>query len=282
MNLHPFLKWAGGKTQLLPELLKRIPPSWNRETDLYVEPFLGGGALFWELQPKNAVLGVASEELYIAWLGLDTLYVDDTFENLCRLRDRYARLPEATYYAIRESEPAAGAIGTRAARTIFLNKTCFNGLYRVNSKGGFNVPWGQNPAATVFDEENLSACANFLRDNQPDLNHRDFESLPCSGVSGGVRGAFIYCDPPYVPVSKTSNFTSYTAGGFTYADQLRLAVWAAKLRDAGAHVMLSQAADEILIDQYRRLGFKCDKVAARRNINSKGAKRGPVGEYIIY
>jgi len=278
-NPKPFLKWAGGKTQLLPELQKRIPTTWNRETDLYVEPFLGGGALFWELQPKNAILADANEELYIAWLGLDTLYVEDTLKELRELRRRYQLGdPETTYYDTRAWEPPSSEIGARAARTIFLNKAGFNGLYRVNGKGEFNVPWGKNPAANVFDEENLAACANFLHDNQTDLNRRDFESLKC----GGVEGALVYCDPPYVPTSKTSNFTAYTVGGFTYADQLRLAVWAARLRANGAHVILSQAADEILIDQYRRLGFKCDKVAARRNINSKGSKRGPVGEYIIY
>jgi DNA adenine methylase len=278
----PFLKWAGGKTQLLPELRKRIPKTWNPETDLYVEPFVGAGALFWDLQPKHAILNDANEELFIAWLAFDRLYVADLFVELKVLRESYARDPEGTYYRWRELQIDPAHIGARAARTIFLNKTGFNGLYRVNAAGKFNVPWGHNLKANVFDEEGLHACAQFLNGGATDvlgnLEHGDFASVRLYPKPGML----IYCDPPYSPISKTSNFTAYTAGGFKYVDQLRLVVWAAWLRDCGAHVILSQAADEILIDQYRRCGFKCDLVQARRNVNSKGAKRGPVGEYIIY
>lgn len=281
MKPHPFIKWAGGKTQLLPELRKRIPQTWNPETDLYVEPFLGAGALFWDLQPKHAVLNDANEELYTTWLGLDRLYVKDTFKALSDLQAVYRQNPEAAYYSYRdELVVPPSEIGLRAARSIFLNKTCFNGLHRVNAAGKFNVPWGKNPKAQVFDEENLAACAQFLQENQTlgGLHHGDFADV----LTNVPLGTLVYCDPPYVPVSATAKFDKYTAGGFSYADQLRLVVWAASLRDNGTHVILSQAADENLIDQYRRVGFKCDLVQARRNVNSKGDKRGAVGEYIIH
>jgi DNA adenine methylase len=280
MKPRPFLKWAGGKTQLLPELLKRIPATWNPAEHFYCEPFLGAGALFWELAPSCAALNDLNEELYIAWLGVSSAsFFDDMLAELFDLREAYAIEPEGTYYRMRDAEPAASDIAARAARTIFLNKTCFNGLYRVNASGKFNVPWGQNPNAQFCDEENLAACSMFIREHGDVLLYRgDFgDILPCV-----TPGSLVYCDPPYVPVGKTSNFDKYNAGGFSYADQLRLVVWAAHLRDKGAHVILSQAADENLIDQYRRVGFKCDLVAAKRNINSKGDARAAVGEYIIY
>lgn len=279
MKARPFLTWAGGKRQLLPELLKRIPQSWNPETDFYYEPFLGGGALFWELQPKNALLGDANEELFIAWLGLENCYVEATLLELRRLADVYKSCPDKQgfFWQVRENVLSTCEVSLRAARTIFLNKTCFNGLYRVNKSGQFNVPWGKNPNANVFDEENLRACAAVLAAGNIQLEHNDFERD--RSVS---RGSLVYFDPPYVPISTTSNFTSYTVDGFSYTDQLRLVVYASNLKATGVHVILSQAADEDLINQYRRCGFTCDLVEARRAINSKGSKRGPVGEYIIY
>jgi len=278
MNLQPrpFLKWVGGKTQLLPELIARIPKAWNRETDLYVEPFLGGGALFWELQPKRAWLGDANEELYNAWLSLNACYFDELLEWLGDLARGYQENPEGVYQYQRRLALSREDVARRAARTIFLNKTCFNGLYRVNREGHFNTPWGKNPKACVLDRSNLRACSEFLRLIELNLGRGDFAEFH------SCRGAFYYFDPPYIPVSKTSSFTAYTTAGFTYYDQLRLATHAYWLRNCGNHVMLSQAADELLVDQYRRLGFTCDLVPARRNVNSKGDKRGRVGEYIIY
>jgi DNA adenine methylase len=276
----PFLKWVGGKTQLLPELLKRVPKSWNPNTDLYCELFLGAGALFWELQPKRAVLNDANNELYITWLALEHCFENDMYAALRWLQHNYPKKPEACYYHWRSLRLPEHAIGARAARTIFLNKAGFNGLYRVNKSGQFNVPWGQNPNTNVFDEENLRACAVFLQSIDVRLRDSDFaDCLVTEDVN--LRGALIYLDPPYIPVSKTSNFTSYTTEGFTYVDQLRLVQYAVWLRDQGAHVILSNAADEVLIENYRRCGFTCDLVSARRSINSKASKRGPIGEYII-
>lgn len=276
----PFLRWAGGKQQLFPELRKRIPETWNRETDLYIEPFLGGGALFWELQPKTAVLIDSNQALIETYKRLRD-DIDGVLGCLKAAEEMYLRTPKDSYASIRTNFNAGIAKGcfgaAQAAAFILLNKTCFNGLYRVNADGAFNTPWGHRQTTGLPSEEQLRACAAAL--GNITLHANDFAVVP---LGPGLKGALIYADPPYASTSKTSDFTAYTAGGFPYVDQLRLAIWADTWRSQGAHVILSQAADEILIDQYRRLGFKCDKVAARRNINSKGSKRGPVGEYIIY
>ena len=281
MKPRPFLKWAGGKTQLLPELLKRIPSTWNPQTDLYVEPFVGAGALFWELQPEHALLGDALDILIVTWTAIK-FCLPSVLAGLRALAESYKREPKATYYEVRDEFNAQGLVCMPAAKLIFFNKTGFNGLYRTNSQGAFNVPWGKDPNAGIVDEGNLTACSDFLRRIDLNVVGGDFVEVINSCDTASLSGSLVYCDPPYIPVSKTSNFTSYTADGFTYADQLRLIQYAVWLRDQGAHVILSHAADEVLIENYRRCGFKCDLVSARRAINSKGSKRGPVGEYIIH
>lgn len=269
----PFIKWVGGKTYLLPEIKKRIPSAWNPETDLYVEPFLGAGALFWDLKPKHAYLNDANELLKRTWYAVQNA-VDGLVTELRQCEQEYRNSPETYYHLIRDCDVGMGTVED-AARFIFLNKTGFNGLYRVNGRGEFNVPWGKDPKRTICDAELLHACSAQLQNAT--LFNADFEELTFD-----PEGAFIYCDPPYMPVSKTSNFTSYTADGFSYYDQLRLAVWAADMRNAGAYIILSQSAFEPLIDQYRMLGFTCDLVNVPRRVNSKGTGRGNVGEYIIY
>jgi DNA adenine methylase len=279
MKPRPFVKWVGGKTQLLPELRKRIPPTWNPEKDLYVEPFVGGGALFWDLQPTHAVLSDVNKSLVRAWQAFRRNETGELIE-LLRLHEKaYRRDPEKTYYHVRDCFGGADSL-VDAARLIFLNKTGFNGLYRENKSGGFNVPWGRNPNVTIVDLENLRACGDLLHERNLTIHINEYDFEP--GLSFHVEGSLIYFDPPYVPISKTSNFTTYNAGGFKYPDQLRLVIYATTLRDCGAHVILSQAADECLIDQYRRCGFTCDLVQARRAVNSVGTKRGLIGEYIIH
>jgi DNA adenine methylase len=275
----PFLKWVGGKTALVPQILAHIPATWNREKDLYVEPFLGGGAVFFALRPERALLNDANTRLWFCYMALHSFPLR-VVESLTALIAQYRVDPEATYYEVRDLFNACEVLARGehfAAALIFLNKAGFNGLYRENAAGLFNVPWGKNPNVGFPTLEHLQCCSAVLQGAT--LLASDFVDL---NGKFDPEGAFIYCDPPYVPVSETSNFTAYTADGFTYADQLRLAIQAAYWRDAGAHVVLSQAADEGLIDQYRRLGFHAHLVQARRNINSKGAGRGPVGEYIIY
>lgn len=278
----PFLKWAGGKSKSVSHILERIPATWDRETDLYVEPFVGAGAVFFALQPKHAVLNDAN-----LWLMGTYRHVRDNVKSLIGkleiLQKRYLEQGEPYYYKIRDGSPTSSAtstwLETSAEEFIFLNKTCFNGLYRVNASGKFNVPWGKNPKPGFPTPEHLQCCSAVLQGTK--LHSEDF-AAPGFVSSFDPRGALIYCDPPYVPVSKTADFTKYTTEGFEYVSQLHLVVQAVYWRAAGARVILSQAADENLIDQYRRVGFRADLVQVRRAINSKGNGRGEVGEYIIY
>ncbi len=284
----PFLKWAGGKTYLLDELRGRIPHTWDSTTDLYVEPFVGAGALFWALLPKRARLNDLNSGLIATWKVLalssrgpmNARYQLDT--HLQDMAIQYAREPEATYYCYRDQFNACKPSLTTerlAALMIFLNKTCFNGLWRVNRKGAFNVPWGKRPDATIHDLDNLSLCRVHLTLSELVLSAVDFEQM-C--IKSDRKGALIYCDPPYAPVSPTANFTSYTENSFTMQDQYRLADWAAQQRAAGAHVIISQSAVSEVIERYKRHGFKCDCVKAPRRINSNGSRRDCVDEYIIY
>lgn len=277
-SARPFLKWAGSKRALAPQIIERIPPSWNRETDLYVEPFVGAGAVFFALQPKRALLNDANKELINTWRAVQAI-PESVTDALERRFEDYRNQPEQIYYAIRSGVYGATTALDEAANFIFLNKTCFNGLYRVNSSGEFNVPWGKNPKAGFPTPEHLQCCSAALQGAT--LSALDFAAANFLNAFD-PKGALIYCDPPYVPTSKTAKFTAYTVDGFEYVFQLHLVVQAAYWRGCGAHVILSQAANESLIEQYRRVGFRCDLVHRKGTINSKGSERGSVGEYIIY
>jgi DNA adenine methylase len=279
-NARSFLRWVGGKAKSVSQIYAHFPPTWNPETDLYIEPFIGGGAMFFDLQPKNAILSDANERLIRTYLAIRD-DVEQVIANLHVYEERHARVGEKFYYQIRDTfrDDAAGT--QVAADFIFLNKAGFNGLYRVNKNNKINVPWGKKPNVALCDPENLRACSAALQGVR--LMYGDFDhAVDVLELDNSLEGAIIYCDPPYVPVSKTANFTSYTSGGFTYADQIRLLAKAVDWRRQGAHVILSQAADPVLIDQYVRCGFEYEVIGARRNINSKGGARGPVDECIIF
>ena len=270
----PFLKWAGGKTQLLPQLLDRIPGDWYLDVGTYHEPFVGGGAMFFGLRRRiqRAVLSDSNQQLIQTYMA-----VRDRVEDVIELLRKYARAFRARggdyFYELRNAGPGLECVNV-AAWLIFMNHTCFNGLYRVNKSGKFNVPYGRYKNPTICDEKNLLACSRALAGVE--LYCADFRSF----TSEAYARTF-YFDPPYWPVSKTSNFTGYTGEKFAYLDQMELATIAIRLRNDGAQVMLSQGGDRILVEQYRRLGFRCDPVRARRNINCRGAGRGTVREYII-
>jgi len=272
----PFLKWAGGKAKLVSQIRAHIPSTWNPKTDLYIEPFLGGGAMFFALQPKNAILNDANDRLIQTYTAIRD-QVESVIGELAICERRHQQQGAVFYQAVRAKLSETLPSATFAAYFIFLNKAGFNGLYRVNKANEFNVPWGKNPNVTLCDPEKLRLCSAALRGVS--LVCGDFGAF--AGVTGWAK-PLIYCDPPYVPVSKTANFTAYTAGGFTYADQIRLLARAVEWRRQGAHVILSQAAAPTLLEQYTRCGFQYEIVQARRNINSKGASRGPVNEYIIF
>lgn len=267
----PFLKWAGGKQKLLPELLKRVPASYR----VYREPFLGGGALFFALAPKRAVLSDINPDLVSTYLAVKS-NVKDVISLLKVFEEGHTKRGLAHYLEIRAWN--AGCLDTIgvAARMIYLNKTCFNGLWRVNKKGQFNVPMGRFASPpTICDEENLWACSAALQD--ADLWLADFRGA----LFKARKSDFVYLDPPYVPVSKTSNFTSYTKEGFGELEQGELAAVARTLDSRKVHLLLSNAGSQKVVDLYPSSVFKIEEVAMRRNINCVGDSRGKVSEYLI-
>ncbi|GDX82572.1 site-specific DNA-methyltransferase [Deltaproteobacteria bacterium] len=266
----PFLKWVGGKGQLLGTLLARVSAAGEFRT--YHEPFVGGGALFFELHRQGAlrdgaVLSDKNPNLVEVWQTVR----EDVGALVERLAHLKARHNEEHYYAVRAEVPA-DRLG-RAARIIYLNKTCFNGLYRENRRGGFNVPFGRYSDPPILDEENLRACSIALQDVE--LRSQGFEE-----AARAVRsGDFVYFDPPYVPVSKTSVFTAYQKGGFGEADQRRLAQTFRDLTAKNARVMLSNSWAPLVLECYGEFGPQ--QIQASRNLNSRGDKRGAVAEALV-
>lgn len=276
--MKPFLKWPGGKAQLLPELLARVPEKYGT----YHEPFLGGGALFFALLPQKAVLSDVNPRLINCYKAVRD-NCSKVIEQLRRRAQDHRHDPESNYYHVREvfnsphyalyAETSDVPSVSDAARFIYLNKTCFNGLWRVNRSGEFNVPAGRYKNPTICDEENLRAASAALQNAE--LICGDFErGTPCPN-----RGDFWYADPPYVPLSKTADFTAYTKDGFTLDDQRRLSVVARNLKAVGVTVMLSNSFVPEVVSLYP--DFTVRTVEARRAINSKGDRRGAVQEAII-
>jgi len=262
----PFIKWAGGKRQLLEELTKGLPEFGN-----YHEPFLGGGALFFRLeamgQVKAAYLSDSNEELINAY-GAIKNHVFELIEELSS--SKYANDADA-YYKMRALKPITKV--ERAARSIYLNKTAFNGLYRVNSKGGFNVPFGRYENPKILDEENLLLVNRALQKDA--LYKGDFTVV----LNNAKAGDLVYFDPPYAPVSKTANFTGYTKYCFGGEDQKRLLEAYKELDARGCHVLLSNSYTEFTAGLYGE--FEQEIVHASRMINCKGDRRGKVRELIV-
>jgi DNA adenine methylase len=266
----PFLKWAGGKGQLLWELLACVAAAG--EFGRYHEPFVGGGALFFGLvgslsSRRKACLSDNNRNLIDCYLGLQK-NVEGVIE---LLKAHKARHGEDYFYEVRSAAPAT--LEERAARVIYLNRTCFNGLYRENSRGGFNVPFGRYKNPTICDAENLRACAKALK--RAVVEQRPFEAV----LKRARAGDFVYFDPPYVPVSATSNFTSYDKGGFGEDSQRRLAEVFAELAQRGVKVLLSNSETPLVRELYR--GFEIETVYATRRVNSRADRRGKVPEVLV-
>ena len=272
----PFLKWAGGKTQLLRHLLAFAPERFGT----YYEPFLGGGALFFALQGvgrfESAALSDINEELINAYLQVRDA-VDDLIEALGAHERAYQPLGQqrrAEYYYEVRREPALMSI-EGAARTIFLNKTCFNGLYRVNSRGVFNVPHGRHQKPTICDSNGLRAASLALR--TVDIRVADF----ATATTTACRGDFVYFDPPYVPLSDTAHFTAYTSNAFGMADQRRLANTASSLMERGVRFLLSNSSHPDVHQLYTKKGMAPWLVSAGRMINADASARGAINESLI-
>jgi len=269
-GVKPFLKWVGGKRQLLPELRKYLG---RGAISHYMEPFVGGGAVLFDLMSSGRLQGKIS--IYDANDELMRCYTAIR-DNVEQVIIELQRMPyeEQRYYAIRayDQNPDPDPYWL-AARTIYLNKCGFNGLYRVNAKGLFNVPFGRYVNPTICDTENLRAVSAALQ--KAHISTADF-----STIKEDMNGALIYCDPPYWPVSKTANFTAYQAGGFGPEQQKLLRDKALEWAACGARVVLSNAD----VSEVRTLyedGFEIHAVEARRAVNSKSDKRGKVGELIM-
>jgi DNA adenine methylase len=271
----PIVKWVGGKTRLLPELLKRVPKTFGT----YLEPFVGGGALFFRLAPEKAILGDLNESLIQTYWALRECPKLVTHRLKLRQAEHYRR-PRTTFYRERKKgmELFQGSIDesvARAARFIYLNRTCFNGLWRVNKQGQFNVPMGRYKRPRICDEAGLLAASEVLQ--RASVHHASYSVQ----FSRSRPGDFIFADPPYEPISKTSNFTSYTAETFNRTDQIALE---ARARDAvgrGVKVMLSNSDTPFIRELYKDKCWKVERVYAPRAINSDPKRRGKVAEVII-
>lgn len=260
----PFVKWAGGKGQLLDKLKDRVPSTYGT----YYEPFIGGGALFLELKPQRAVINDINEQLINIYRQLKIeprniiRAVRKIEETPCN-KDYYLAMRERYNKKIADKELDAEC----SALMIWINKHCFNGLYRVNGKGLFNVPYNNNDRANSIDDVNLINIGYYLSTHNVGIECMDFEEL-CKDVK---KGDFVYFDSPYVPVSETASFTDYTKDGFTLADHERLAELFKRLDSIGAKVMLSNHNVPLVHELYK--GYYIEEIDVRRNINSNAKKR---------
>jgi DNA adenine methylase len=294
----PFLKWAGGKTQLLKQFSKRLPTEMkNGEITRYVEPFVGGGAVFFYLGQRfsfeQSAIFDANEELILMYRvlkkstkkliheleSLESAYISKSNEDRERLfylvRDSFNQKKPVINFHTYDAEWV-----TRAAQSIFLNRTCYNGLFRMNRKGEFNVPFGRYKNPRILNEDNLHNVATLLKTTTIILG--DFTR--CKKFVG--NSTFVYLDPPYRPLSDTSSFTSYSKDGFSEADQRRLAVFFKELDKKGAKIMLSNSdprnedpGDSFFDELYA--DYTIERVPAKRSINCNGTRRGEINELII-
>lgn len=272
----PVVKWVGGKRQLIDEIKSRIPKTFKT----YYEPFFGGGAVLFALQPKKAVINDLNDSLIKTYKVIK----DNSDELIASLS-----LHENTsdyFYEIRNEDLYPETFNLKsdvevASRLIYLNKTCFNGLFRVNSSGHFNTPFGNYKNPNIVNEPVIRAVSKYFNDNEITILNGDF-AIACQEAQ---KGDFVYFDPPYDPVSDTASFTGYNAGGFGSEEQIRLRDLCVELDKRGVKFLLSNSATKFIIDLYKSKEFKSkitiDIVKAKRSINSNGNKRGEVDEVLI-
>lgn len=271
VTLQPFTKWTGGKRQLLPVIRELMPKTYNR----YFEPFVGGGALFFDLAPKDAVINDFNAELINCYQQ-----IKDNPQELIEILKVHQEYNSKEYYldlrsADRDERIDMMSEVQRAARILYMLRVDFNGLYRVNSKNQFNVPYGRYKNPKIVDEELIYAISVYLNNNQLEIKVGDFEKA----IVDVRTGDFVYFDPPYIPLSETSAFTSYTHEGFSFADQVRLRDVFKRLSDTGAYVMLSNSSSALVEELYK--DFNIHYVEATRTNGAKSSSRGKISEIIV-
>lgn len=269
----PFVKWVGGKRQLLKQFreLNLYPPEcFNPESNTYFEPFVGGGAVFFDLLPKHAELSDTNRELVVTYN-----VIKDNVDSLIKSLKKHIYNKEY-YLGVRAQDINELSDVEIASRFIFLNRTGFNGMYRVNKSGQFNVPFGRYKNPLICDENNLRKVSEALQGIT--ITHRDYKDV----LELAKIGDFIYFDPPYYPLNPTSSFTAYTAKGFFEKEQIELRDTFVKLHERGCFVMLSNSDTPFINELYSGLeGVSVNKIIAGRAINSKGSKRGKINEVLI-
>jgi len=269
--ISPFVKWVGGKRQLMETIVRFLPGDIGRYT--YVEPFVGGGAVLFHLRPENGIINDCNSELINVYRVVK--------ENLSELvADLKRHRNEADYfYDIRrlDRSPDFAQLGKvqRASRLIYLNKTCYNGLYRVNSAGEFNAPFGRYKNPAIVDEPLLTAISAWLNATGIQIFNTDYEEI----LNNLDKNSFVYLDPPYHPLSGSSNFTGYVRGGWSATDQERLRKACDGLTVRGIKFLLSNSASGFIREQYRN--YNINIVKAARTINADAGKRGEIDEVLI-
>lgn len=270
-SVRPILKWVGGKRQLLPVIIPAIP-----DCGTYVEPFVGGGAVLFALQPHRAIINDANAEL----INVYTCIRDDpdTVVHLLQVHEHCHSTDHFHQVRAMDREPGYADLDPyiKAARTIYLNRTCYNGLYRVNAAGQFNAPCGKYQHPAIVQESIIRAVSRYLRDNDITLMHGDY----AEALQNLPDDAFVYLDPPYMPVSATSNYTGYTKGGFDDEQQVHLKEACDRLAGQGIPFLESNSDCAAIRDLYA--GYDIQSVMAKRSVNARGDRRGAVGEVLIH
>lgn len=263
---HPFVKWAGGKSQLIPQIIRLMPSRFAR----YFEPFLGGGAVFFHTASynRNAYLSDINVDLINAYKIIRN-NVEELITALKYHQDEYTKSPKSYYYQLRDKTKGLNKI-ENAARFITLNKTCYNGLYRVNKKGLFNVPIGRYKNPLICDPVNLRKMSIVLSQSASYLGVIDYKKIL---VEKADKDDFVYLDPPFHPISNTANFTSYTNSGFSFEDQKELATIFKELTRRGCKLLLSNSNTEEIRRLYSDFSHLTELALVNRSINAVGSKR---------
>jgi DNA adenine methylase len=271
----PLIKWAGGKRQIAAELFSRFPPDWNQGT--YLEPFIGGGAMFLHVAPKKAVVADLNSRLYGFYLQVKS-NPEKLYSGVVDIADEFNATDELNkkdfYLSLRTKYNESSVDSFESAILLYvLNKLCFNGLYRENSKGGFNVPFGQKKHLAYIDEEDLNAVSKALEVTE--IINADFETT----IGKAKPGDFVYLDPPYIPIDTTSSFTSYHSNGFGIAEQQRLATAMVLMKNAGIRAMCSNSDTPLTREIFTELNIEA--IQAPRMVSAKASGRGSVSELVI-